>query len=172
MHPASDEYGAHWGATIADKITVELHNTSNYADVLYTESNVYLHTNGAASLLLPSAYGGSYYITIKHRNSIETVSAFPVSFTGSTINYAFDNATKAYGSNMLLMIDGGWVIYGGDVNQDGLIDSDDMAPVENQSASAASGYLFEDANGDGLIDAGDMAIIENNSAIAVSLAVP
>ena len=65
-----------------------------------------------------------------------------------------------------------YAIYGGDVNQDGLIDSDDMAPVENQSASAASGSLFEDANGDGLIDAGDMAIIENNSAIAVSLAVP
>ena len=172
MNAAADEYGAHWGPTIADKITVELHNNSNYADVLYTQSNVNLSTNGVASLSLPSAYSGSYYITIKHRNSIETVSALPVSFTGSTISYAFDNASKAFGSNMLLMIDGGWVIYGGDVNQDGIIDSGDMAPVENMAAAAASGYVVEDANGDGLVDSGDMAILDNNSAMAVSIAVP
>ena len=172
MRAVSDGSGAYWGATIADKITVELHNNSNYTNVMFTLPNVELSTNGAATLNVPATYSGNYYITIKHRNSIETVSALPVSFTGSTISYAFNNASKAYGSNMLLMIDGGWVIYGGDVNQDGLIDASDMAPIDNLSTSAATGYLVEDANGDGLVDAGDMAIVDNNSSTAVSIAVP
>ena len=172
MRAAADESGARWGATIADKITVELHNNSNYANVMFTSPNVELSTSGAATLNVPNTYSGNYYITIKHRNSIETVSALPVSFTGSTINYAFDNAIKAFGSNLLLMIDGGWVLYGGDINQDGIIDSGDMAPVDNMSTSAASGYLVEDANGDGLVDSGDMAIVDNNSAAAISIAVP
>ncbi|MFZ4707797.1 MAG: hypothetical protein ACOYMF_17475, partial [Bacteroidales bacterium] len=145
---------------------------SNYANVMFTSPNVELSTSGVATLNVPATYSSNYYITIKHRNSIETVSALPVSFTGSTISYAFDNASKAYGSNMLLMIDGRCVIYGGDVNQDGLIDGGDMAPIDNLSASAASGYLVEDANGDGLIDGGDMAIVDNNSSTAVSIAIP
>ncbi|MGV1050481.1 MAG: BACON domain-containing protein, partial [Solirubrobacterales bacterium] len=164
MRAAADENGSHWGPTIADKIAVELHNNSNYASVMYTAANVELSTNGLATLNIPSTYSGNYYITIKHRNSIETVSALPVSFSGSTISYAFDNSTKAYGNNMLLMIDGRWVIYCGDVNQDGLVDAGDMAPVDNLSAQAAAGYVVEDANGDGLVDAGDMAILDNNSA--------
>ena len=173
MHQAYDDLGPHFGTGITDQVTIELHNASNYAIVEYSSGLVNLGTNGNITVgSIPASLSGSYYVTIKHRNSIETVSALPVSFSGSTINYAFDNASKAYGSNMLLLIDGRWVIYGGDVNQDGIIDGGDMAPIDNLSASAASGYLVEDANGDGLVDGGDMAIVDNNSATAVSIIVP
>ena len=41
---------------------------------------------------------------------------------------------------------------GGDVNQDGIVDSGDMNPIENASVALTMGYIAEDVNGDGLID--------------------
>ncbi|MFZ4706917.1 MAG: SUMF1/EgtB/PvdO family nonheme iron enzyme [Bacteroidales bacterium] len=173
MNQAQDEAGSQWTSPIADKITVELHSASDYSSIIYTASNINLYTNGAASFTVPDTYNGSYYLAIRHRNSIITVTAYPVSFSTGIIDYNFTNtASKAYGSNMTLLASGKWAIYSGDVNQDGIIDSGDMAPVDNLSTLATSGYFVEDANGDGLIDSGDMAIIDNNSTAAVSIAIP
>jgi hypothetical protein len=98
---------------------------------------------------------------VKNRNAIETVSAYPVSFAPGTINYGFSSTSMAYGANLHQMPDGSCVIYCGDVNQDGLIDSGDMIPVDNQAAAFQIGYIPEDVNGDGLIDSGDMIIVDN-----------
>jgi len=168
MHPAMDESGVHWGATIADKVTLELRDAANYTTLVYTASNVDLHTDGNISITIPSSYSGNYYLTVRHRNSIETVSANPVSFSGYAIIYNFDDATKAYGGNLLHKPDGRWVIYAGDVNQDGIVDSGDMIPVDNDAANFVTGYLSTDVNGDGLIDSGDMILLDNNSASFVS----
>lgn len=172
MNPAMDESGIHWGASIADKITVELHDGSNYSSLIYSSSNVDLHTDGTASITLPSSYSGNYYITIRHRNSIETVSAAPVSFAGSTVAYSFDNSTKAFGGNMLQKPDGTWVIYGGDANQDGLVDSSDMLMVDNDASNFVTGYIVSDINGDGLVDSGDMIILDNNASNFIAVVLP
>jgi hypothetical protein len=172
MHPAMDESGPHWGASIADKITIELHASGSYSSLLYSVSNVDLHTDGTASITLPSSYSGSYYITIRHRNSIETVSSNPVSFAGSTIVYNFDAASKVYGSNIKQKPDGRWVIFGGDANQDGLIDSSDMILIDNDASVFAVGYIVSDINGDGLIDSGDMIILDNNAASFIAVITP
>jgi len=171
MLQASDENGAHWPAGVADHITVELHDAANYATIVYTV-DVALSTTGTASVTIPADKSGSYYITIKHRNSIETTTAIAKSFAGSTIAQSFGTTADVFGGNLQLMIGGGHAIYGGDVNQDGIIDSGDMIPVENDAASASSGYLFDDCNGDGLIDSSDMVIIENNAALAIGAATP
>jgi len=172
MHPAMDESGPHWGATIADKITIEFHNAANYSSLVYTASNVNLNTDGTANITFPAAFSGSYYVTILHRNSIETVSANPISFSGSTTNYSFDNASKVYGGNMLLKGDGKWVIYGGDANQDGLVDATDMLLIDNDATAFVTGYINNDVNGDGLIDAGDMIMLDNNASAFVSKITP
>jgi len=172
MRPAMDETGIHWGAGIADKITVELHDMNNYSNIIYTADNVNLNINGTATVTIPSGYAGSYYLTVKHRNSIETVSMIPMAFTSVTINCDFDLPSKVYGSNLLLTIDGQWVIYGGDLNQDGQIDTGDMTPVDNDATNYAAGYLDTDTNGDGVIDTGDMTIIDNNATSYVSAATP
>jgi hypothetical protein len=172
MNPAMDESGAHWGSLIADKISVELHDASNYSNLIQTFSNIELNTNGTATFIVPSGYSGSYYLAIRHRNSIETVTATPVSFAGSTISYSFDAASKAFGSNLMPKSGGYWVIFAGDVNQDGLIDSGDMIPVDNDAATFATGYLATDVNGDGLIDSGDMIILDNNGSAFISTIVP
>jgi len=171
MLQANDEYGAHWPAGVADHITVELHNAANYATIVYS-TNVALSTTGTASVTIPADKSGSYYITIKHRNSIETTTAIAKSFAGSTIAQSFGTTADVFGGNLVQMADLGYAIFCGDVNQDYIIDSGDMIPVENDAASASSGYLFDDCNGDGLIDSSDMVIIENNAALAIGAATP
>ncbi|PKO95145.1 MAG: hypothetical protein CVU14_12365, partial [Bacteroidetes bacterium HGW-Bacteroidetes-9] len=120
--------------------------------------------DGSANIIIPAIYNESYYIVIRHRNSIETVSAEPVSFYGAAITYNFNVNTKAFGNNMAITADGWWTIYGGDVSQDGFIDTGDMTPVDNASRIFLSGYLYQDVNGDGFIDTADMTIIDNNAS--------
>jgi hypothetical protein len=65
-----------------------------------------------------------------------------------------------------------YVIWGGDVNQDGIVDSGDMNPIENASVSLTMGYVAEDVNGDGIVDSSDMNVVENNSIALVSVITP
>ena len=148
----------------SDVITVEMHDPVNYATLINSVSNVNLSTSGQASFNLPSTFTGSYYLTIKHRNSIATVSAAPVSFVPAAISYDFSNlASQAFGNNVK-NIGGLFIIYSGDVDQDGFIGVTDMTGVDNQSAMFGSGYLPEDLNGDGTVGVTDMLLIDNNSA--------
>ena len=67
---------------------------------------------------------------------------------------------------------GTYVLYGGDVNQDGLVDSGDMNPVDNLSTAVTFGYVTEDINGDGIVDSGDMNIVDNNSTAIIMALTP
>ncbi|MEI7726565.1 MAG: BNR-repeat neuraminidase N-terminal domain-containing protein, partial [Bacteroidota bacterium] len=96
MRTAWDQAGPHWGTGVADHIAVELHDAApgNYASILYTASDVALSTSGQASAFIPAGLSGTYYITVKHRNGLPTVIAAPVSFAGTSVNYAFDLPAK------------------------------------------------------------------------------
>jgi len=173
MRQANDATGPHFGTGIADQVTIELHNATNYSTIVYTSGLVNLSTTGNITITgVPATYNGSYYITVRHRNSIETTTMTPVSFGEGIINYDFSTAaSQAYGSNQ--HNNGGtFVIYGGDVNQDGIVDSGDMNPVENESMIVTIGYVPEDVNGDGIVDSGDMNIVENNSMAVIMAITP
>ncbi len=173
MNPAYDENGLHWPDGIADHITVELHDGSNYSNVVYTANDVNLGTNGLAKVAIPGTNSGSYYVTLRHRNGIQTVTASPVSFTAGTISYDLsDNPSKAYGDNLLQMIDGKYVLYSGDVNQDDLIDGSDLSVIDNLATLFTGGYLPEDVNGDGLVDGSDLSIVDNNANNFVGVVLP
>ena len=172
MRKAQDAGGYHFPGNVADKVTIELHDASQYNTVVYSAANTDLNTNGTVSLMVPAAHSGSYYITVKHRNSLETTTAMPVSFSGSTISYNFSTtASQAYGNNMK-GISGKYVIYGGDVNQDGIVDSGDMIGIDNDASGFVTGYIATDANGDGLIDSGDMILVDNNAGAFVAASTP
>jgi PKD repeat protein len=172
MNKAQNATGNQFPGLVADQITVELHNSTSPYAIAGGPYTVNINTDGTASVTIPASLGASYYVVIKHRNSIETWNATPLSFAGSTMSYNFSTAAEqAFGNNQKL-ISGKYVIFGGDVNQDGIVDSGDMAPVDNLSGVAATGYLPEDTNGDGLIDSGDMASVDNNSSSAISKIVP
>jgi hypothetical protein len=172
MNKTQNENGDQFPDDIADEIVVELHQ----GDAPYALASgpyiVGLHTEGAAQLSIPASFDAGYYIVIRHRNSVETWSNAPVSFSGSTVSYNFtDAASRAYGNN-LKAIAGSFVIYSGDVNQDGVVDSADMTPVDNDAAGYLSGYLVTDVNGDGIVDTADMTVLDNNSASYIGVITP
>ncbi|KAF5068260.1 PKD domain protein [anaerobic digester metagenome] len=156
-----------------DYITVKLHNANDYSIVEYTAANVFIKRDGTISITLPSSLNGNYYLSIVHRNSLKTVSGFPVPFVGEIVSYDFsDNASKAYGNKMIEVNSGIWAIYAGDVDQNGIIDTNDMTPVDNDSAGFNTGYLTTDINGDGIVDTADMTFVDNNSASFVTSSTP
>jgi hypothetical protein len=174
MRQAWGETGIQWPAGIADHVTVELHNAADYSIIELSLNDIELSTSGTASVIIPAEYSGSYYITIKHRNHIETTSALPVSFSNSTITYVLDSANKAYGNN-LKRIDEAidhYVIYGGDSNSDGVTDGLDLIDTENGAALFSFGYLSIDLNGDGIVDALDLILVENNALNFVMIVLP
>lgn len=172
MNMAQGVAGNQYTGTTVDKITVELHDPASYANLITSIGGV-LNTNGSATIAIPAAYNGSYYVAVKHRNSVATVTSLPLLFSSSTINYDFTTSpTKAYGANMKNIAAGINLIFEGDVNQDNIIDFGDAAPVDNKAATASSGYIPEDVNGDGLVDFSDAAIIDNNAASAIGTVTP
>lgn len=150
---------------VADKINIELHNPLNYPTIAYSAANVSLSTTGQASINIPESTSGSYYVTVKHRNSLETVSAQPVNFSGGTKAYNFTNsAIQAYGNNLKLLASGIYGIYAGDANADGLINATDVNLISTSATNFNIGYLTNDLNGDGIVDALDLIVVDNNAA--------
>jgi len=120
-----------------------------------------------------SASSGTYYIVVKHRNSLETWSNSGLVFTaGGEMDYDFTAAvSQAYGNNMILK-GSKYCIYSGDINQDGTIDGSDLSLVDNASNNFLSGYVREDCNGDMFVDGSDASIADNNASNFISIARP
>jgi hypothetical protein len=172
MSKAQDEAGDHFPGSVADQVNIKLAQPAPPYSMVAQSGWINLNQDGNCTAVLSSSLSGSYYIVVTHRNSITTWSASPISFSGSVITYNFcDAQLKAYGGNMVLK-SGKYCLYGGDVNQDGIVDSGDMIPIDNLSSNFSTGYLPEDANGDGLIDSGDMIVVDNNAAGFVGVVAP
>lgn len=78
------------GNTSADSISVQLKSTVSPYATLYSVKSL-LSTAGVASISLPYLYSGnSYYIVIRHRNSVETWSKRPVTVTSLNSAYYFE----------------------------------------------------------------------------------
>lgn len=106
----------------------------------------------------------TYYLTITHRNSIETWSKAggELITKGATLTYNFTtSSSQAYGNNMILK-GTKWCIYSGDVNQDGFVNSTDLMFIDNDTFNCSFGYLPTDLTGDGFIDLNDLTICDNN----------
>ncbi|MCX6187734.1 MAG: hypothetical protein NTU43_12210 [Bacteroidetes bacterium] len=155
-------------ATIADTISVELHESTGNHNLVYSSRST-LGTNGVANIIFPSAVSGnSYYIVLKHRNSIETWSSVPVAFSSSGATYSFSNsASKAFGDNISDMSGGIFAIYTGDINQDGSVDFNDYPELDISSNNGDLGYLSNDLNGDASVDFNDYPILDINSSNGV-----
>lgn len=150
---------------IADTISVELHATSAPFSMVYSVRGI-LNTNGTSTLNFPSgAIGNSYYIVLKHRNSIETWSTNPVLFNSSGTTYNLSNAANmALGNNLKNGGNSLFLIYSGDINQDGSIDFNDYPSLDIASSNGILGYNSNDLNGDASVDFNDYPIIDINSS--------
>ena len=149
--------------SICDTIVVKLHQSvSPYSEVQSFKSTI--NTIGEGSFVFPSELlNGSFYISVHHRNALETWSSSPVTFTGAVTTYIFSDAiTKALGSNMRNLGDGRFALFSGDVDQSGTIEVIDMNSIQNAAQINASGYIPEDLNGDGIVESSDYSLFENN----------
>ncbi len=148
--------------TDVDTVIFELRNPANMA--LAATSSGTLQTNGLVTVTFPVALSESYYLTIRHRNSIQTWSASPLVISAATPVYDFtDLATKAFGSNMTLVEPNVWAFYSGDTDQDGLIDASDYSLWETDANNFAFGSFATDLNGDGNVDPADYSLWESNA---------
>lgn len=120
------------------------------------------------AVIFNNAPDGDYYIAVKHRNTIETWSATPLTLTNgsawSSYNFVSSDA-NSYGNNSVQK-GSYWCFYSGDVDQDGIIDATDLSTVENDASISLTGdFLLTDLNGDLFVDASDVSIVENNIGV-------
>lgn len=116
-----------------------------------------------------------YYVIIKHRNHMSVMSAEKVTFTGGSITEAnridftqkmekaFDNAGAFSDQTPLKVINGKCLMYGGELNGDGLITGADSQIFFTQVFSI--GYNTADISLDSQVNAVDQAFIEDNNGV-------
>jgi len=118
----------------------------------------------------------SYYLVVKHRNSIETWSkASGAMFTNDVLNYSFALSNgEVYGANQVQVDQQPitYAIFSGDVNQDGTIDLSDIVSTYNDANNFLTGYRNTDVTGDNYVDLSDIVLIFNNSNNFVSVMRP
>lgn len=166
-------YNPQTNIMVKDTVRVFLRSTVSPYLIIDSSKSV-LDSNGNGSFSFPYAVNGvSYYIVVKHRNSIETWSKSPgQDFTSNSLNYNFtSSASQAYGNNMK-QVGTKWTIYSGDASQDGFIDASDLLLVDNDVMNFESGYRITDINGDLTIDLFDLMFVDNNAINFVSKATP
>jgi hypothetical protein len=163
--------------TIVDTLSVLLRNATDPWSISYEAHGVNISTDGTMTITgIPAGLSGNYYIVIKHRSSVETWSADPVSFSGSAVSYNFSTAaTQAYGSTQVNLNPSGaavWGLYSGDVDgtepgiQDGYIEFFDLNSIYNGTLSETFyGYQNGDLNGDGFVEFLDLNLVYNNGIL-------
>jgi len=123
-----------------------------------------------------NAQNGSYYISVRHLNSIETWSKAGGEYLandGTFYNYDFTSSnTQAYWNNLKLK-GSKYCLFGGDVNQDGFIDLLDVVPIYNDAINFVTGnFLPADLTGDNIVDLADVTLCYNNSSNFIRLRRP
>ncbi len=147
-----------------DTITIYLRNISFPFSAVDSATALLDSVSFNAVMLFRSAATGTYYLEVKHRNSIETWSSQGGMLYNidSVMSYNFTNSdSQAFGNN-LIQKSTKFCIYSGDINQDGIIDLLDLSLTDNDSYNFAAGYLVTDVNGDYLVDVADISIIDDN----------
>jgi len=116
-----------------------------------------------------------YTLSVKHRNSIEIWSNLDRRFKykRGNMNFQLSAIVSTFGGNEI-QVDASpvrFAMYGGDVNQDGVVDATDLGLIDNDAFNFVTGYVNTDLTGDDVTDASDAAIADNNAFNFVKLSV-
>ena len=117
-----------------------------------------------------------YYIDVKHFNSVETWCSNTVQVQRNSnvmFTYSFISSSSQAYANNLILDNGKYCIYSGDVNQDTFVDISDIINVKNDATVFLTGNrLPTDINGDGSAGLDDVLIVNNNSSSFIRLRSP
>lgn len=159
-----------------DTVTLIVHsNTPPYNSIDYSKAKLD-SVSCRAEFVFKNVSPGNYYISAKHRNSIEVWSATSFNMNGGFNNpiWSFLNIGSVYAGNER-QVDTSPLRYGmfsGDINQDGSIDVSDLIEIYNAMNAYASGYIPTDLNYDELTDVTDLLMAYNNALNLVSVVTP
>lgn len=168
-------YNSSTNLMISDSARVYLRSNISPYTILDAAQNI-LKPDGSAFFNFTFLTNGSpsYFISVKHRNSIETWCKLPQALT-LTSNYSFTSSQSfAYGDNTV-QVDASpvtFAAYSGDVNQDGSVDVADISAIDNDAFNFVGGYVSTDVTGNNVTDVSDLAITDNNAYNFVSKVTP
>ena len=171
-----------FSGTTVDTVTVLIRKTNISADLLSSFPidtvfyGVNLNNNGLITISLSAGITGYHYIEIKHRNSIETWSD-SVNFSSDTVKYDFYNYVSQFAYDNGMLQDGAhaW-IWGGDVNQNGNLESEDATIIyvaaNSDDPTVNNGYVICDIDGNGNLDSQDYGLSYNNANLGANVINP
>jgi lysophospholipase L1-like esterase len=178
MNPILSNLNQIADSTLTDSVCIKIWHPDDLVDSVSTFiSYTVINKNGSANVLLPINLSGEYYyISINHKNSLETWSANTVKLMPNSTYDFSNNLSKAFSNNMNAPMKfisiGKYAIFSGDVNQDGAVNQFDLQQVENAAINTGFGYHNDDVNGDGVVDVIDLQITENNKSLFLNIARP
>lgn len=153
-----------------DTLTVYLRNQNSPYNKIDSSKSVFDSVT-FVSVHYSNIPDGSYYISAKHKNCIETWSSNSVTINSDTISYDFTvTQSNTYGNNSV-QVDNSPVRFGffsGDVNYDDNVEGYDLSKIENDAVNFLTGYEISDLTGDRFVDGSDYSIADNNAANFVS----
>ena len=169
-----------FGGTIVDTLTILIRETNvtdpnNPCTIDYEFNAENLNIDGTITpaMHIPAEMTGYRYIVIKHRNSIETWSD-SVNFSTDTIKYNFHTHISQFALDGGMYIDGSNLAYiwGGDVNQNGNIESEDATTIYLAALSSDetinNGYVICDIDGNGNVDSLDYGLVYSNELLGAN----
>jgi len=152
--------------TRRDTVTAYLYQSTSPYSKIDSAKSVVDSISFTGNFKFFNAASETYYIAMKHFNTIETWSKTGgenLVNNGTVFNFNFTSSiSNAYGNNLKLR-GSKYCLYSGDVNQDGTVDLADGSLIDNDAANFASGYyLPTDLNGDRVVDLADAVFADNN----------
>ena len=160
---------------VQDTIHAYLRDTAAPYNLVSSSRSYCTHIGNAKFSFGNINYLQEYYLQISHRNTIETWASSKIKFNEFTASYRFDATdTSVLGSNEII-VETSPVRYGmdgGDVNQDGIVDLNDVVQTYNAANVFLSGYVVTDLTGDNMTDLNDVILAYNNSAGFVAVVKP
>ena len=152
---------------VPDTVTIELRSAVSPFS-LVDQTEILLNSSGQGTGTFSEAVNGTpYYLVLKHRNAVETWSSTTQTFIANSLTYDFTSAAdKAYGNNLKL-VGSKWCIYGGDVNQDGFVDTQDLNLVFSDNLNGVQGYNLTDLNGDMFTEVEDISLVFTNKVLGI-----
>jgi hypothetical protein len=173
MIPVLYNLGIHPSPFICDTVTIALHESNPPYALQYEEKGL-LDIYGNVQVSFPyNVIGSDYYLAVKHRSSLETWSADPITMDPLTAYDFMYTDINAYGGNQAFVEPVMFAIFTGDINQDGYIDSFDFPALDTDIFNGVSGVYFNtDLNGDGFVDSFDFPLFDANSYNGVSIMTP
>ena len=155
-------YNSQNNSMIGDSAKVYIRQNSYPYSIIDSSVN-FIGNNFEGYFSFNNVITGNYFISLKHRNSIQIWSNPGIKIIRGVLNYYDFTKPGAVYSNNVKFLDNQatkFALYSGDINQDGIIDVWDMSYIENNLGN--EGYDIADLDGDNYVDASDLSIIENN----------